>query len=54
MPILLPCRASEKELIKSFIVNGIESQGSSQALYISGVPGIGKTALLNEVMKEIK
>ena len=44
IPDELPCRENEQELIKQYIIEGIENNGSSSSLYISGMPGTGKTA----------
>jgi len=48
---MIPCREKEKKYIKDYLVNALESNGSGHSLYISGVPGIGKTASLLEIMR---
>lgn len=54
LPKQLLCRDSEKETIRDFILEGIENKGQAQSLYISGVPGLGKTACLMEVIRELQ
>lgn len=44
LPKNLPCREQEQERITNFIREGVENKGSSTMLYISGMPGTGKTA----------
>lgn len=53
-PKVLPCRHSEKEVITEFIISGLRNKGSSTSLYISGMPGTGKTATTLEVIKKIR
>ncbi|CAK59837.1 unnamed protein product (macronuclear) [Paramecium tetraurelia] len=53
VPDEILCRDQEKDLITKFIEDGIKNNGQSQALYISGVPGIGKTATVMEVQKKL-
>ena len=54
IPEVLPCRDEEKEIIESFIEIGLQNHGSSTSLYISGVPGTGKTATALEVINNMK
>jgi hypothetical protein len=53
VPDSLPCRDSEKEVIKEFVMSGLRNRGSSTSLYISGMPGTGKTATTLEVIKKL-
>ena len=43
----------EKEVIREFIQSGLRNRGSSTSLYISGMPGTGKTATTLEVIKKL-
>jgi Cdc6-like AAA superfamily ATPase len=47
----LPCRSEEKVEIEKFLMAAMNNQGSSTSLYISGMPGTGKTATTLEVVK---
>ena len=53
IPDQLPCRDSERAQIIEYIVNGLQNKGSSSSLYISGMPGTGKTATTLEVIKSL-
>lgn len=53
-PKTFPCRDSETQRIKEYITNGIRNKGSSSSLYISGMPGTGKTATTTRVISDIK
>ena len=50
----LPCREVEREEIYGFVKRGIEKGGGGSCMYISGVPGTGKTATVLEVMGALK
>ena len=52
-PDELPCREMEQEKIHNYIVNGIEQGRSSSSLYISGMPGTGKTATTLAIIRRI-
>ncbi len=52
LPKEIPCRMEEKGIISDFIQEGVRKKGKSSTLYISGVPGTGKTATFMEVVKE--
>ena len=56
VPPCLPCRDHEKLVISNFIKQGIHHKGNTNSLYISGLPGLGKTACVYEVKnrKEFK
>lgn len=56
-PNHLICREEEEGIIRDFVTKGIRNKGSSSSLCtercsldISGVPGIGKTALVRKVV----
>lgn len=49
-PVSLPCRDKEFEHIKSFMLSALCEGGSSSGLYISGMPGTGKTATIRRVL----
>ena len=53
IPEELPCRDKEKEIIRDFILSGLRNRGSSTSLYISGMPGTGKTATTLEVIQNL-
>jgi Cdc6-like AAA superfamily ATPase len=46
----LVCREKEKEKVTKFLVQCLKNKNGG-SLYISGSPGTGKTALIEEVMK---
>lgn len=50
VPENMPCRDEEKDQILKFCQKAIIEFGSSSSLYIYGVPGLGKTACLLEVV----
>jgi origin recognition complex subunit 1 len=50
IPDSLPCRDKERKMIIDYIENGLKNKGSSSSLYISGMPGTGKTATTLEVI----
>ncbi|CAF1151792.1 unnamed protein product [Adineta steineri] len=52
LPEAPPCREQESSSISAFITNKLDAQ-SGGALYISGVPGVGKTAIVNKVVREL-
>ena len=54
IPHELPWRNHEKKCIKEFIITSLESGGSQTSLYISGMPGTGKTATTIEIINELK
>ncbi|KAI6129306.1 P-loop containing nucleoside triphosphate hydrolase protein [Pisolithus croceorrhizus] len=47
-------RVTERETIKNFICSSWESQSTYPSLFISGMPGTGKTALVNAVLNELE
>jgi origin recognition complex subunit 1 len=53
IPDYFPCRDVEIEKIENYIKNGL-SDGSTTSLYISGMPGTGKTATTLEVVRRMQ
>uniref|UniRef100_A0A0N5BPH6 Origin recognition complex subunit 1 n=1 Tax=Strongyloides papillosus TaxID=174720 RepID=A0A0N5BPH6_STREA len=53
VPNELTCREEETKKIKSFVKSAISPSGTSSAMYISGVPGTGKTASTLKVLNEL-
>lgn len=51
VPKYLPCREKEIKEVHSFLESGIKQAGSNQILYISGMPGTGKTATVYSVIQ---
>ena len=54
IPKTFPCRESESNSIEAFIKAGLSNHGSSSTLYISGMPGTGKTATTLKIIENIK
>uniref|UniRef100_A0A8R1Y791 Origin recognition complex subunit 1 n=1 Tax=Onchocerca volvulus TaxID=6282 RepID=A0A8R1Y791_ONCVO len=54
IPERLPCRKAEFERICAFIKECIKNNAISQAIYISGVPGTGKTATVLQAVRHLK
>ena len=53
MPDSLPCREDEFAEVLSFTESKL-SEGTGGCMYISGVPGTGKTATVMEVIRTLK
>ncbi|XP_031621748.1 origin recognition complex subunit 1 isoform X2 [Contarinia nasturtii] len=53
VPTSLPCREKEYSSIYEFIIGKL-TDGSGGCIYISGVPGTGKTATVTQVIKTIQ
>ncbi|KAI8985155.1 P-loop containing nucleoside triphosphate hydrolase protein [Pilobolus umbonatus] len=53
VPESLPCREEEFETIMEYVKSAIQDN-SGTCIYISGVPGTGKTATVLEVMKHLQ
>ncbi|TKR83139.1 hypothetical protein L596_016776 [Steinernema carpocapsae] len=51
IPDRLPCRDQEYRHIEVFFKKAIAKNGESQSMYISGVPGTGKTATVLQVAR---
>ena len=41
-------------MIEEYLKNGLDNKGSSSSLYISGMPGTGKTATTLEIINKLK
>eukprot|EP00347_Sterkiella_histriomuscorum_P006386 403352961 len=54
IPDSFPCRGKERKYIEEYLANGLKNKGCSSSLYISGMPGTGKTATTLEVIKKFK
>lgn len=54
IPDELPCRDKERKIITDYIENGLRNKGSSSSLFISGMPGTGKTATTLAVIDDLK
>lgn len=52
----LQCRDSEQETIREFLASALSmgTNNSSRCLYVSGVPGTGKTATIREVLQSFE
>jgi len=50
---VLPCRSVERRQISLHLHSGIEHGGTSKVLYVSGMPGTGKTAIVLEVLEQV-
>lgn len=53
LPERMPCREEEAAEVEKFIRNAVSARGTSSAMYISGVPGTGKTATVISVVKQL-
>ena len=54
VPSHIPCRDEEHAAIASYLRNSIRQGGNGSPLYISGMPGTGKTATVREVVAELR
>ena len=54
IPDSIPCRDQEKKIVEEFLEEGLINKGIDHSLYISGVPGIGKTVSVMEVIKSLQ
>jgi len=54
VPGVLPCREYQRGQIKTFLDKAIRAGGTGGGLYISGMPGTGKTATLHQVVRELE
>jgi len=54
VPGVLPCREHQRNQIKTFLEKAILSGGTGGGLYVSGMPGTGKTATVHQVVRELR
>lgn len=54
IPPSLPCREEERATIHTFLRDAVARGGAGGALYISGMPGTGKTATVHEVVRSLQ
>ncbi|EER00107.1 origin recognition complex 1 protein, putative [Perkinsus marinus ATCC 50983] len=54
IPQALPCRDEERRSVYSFLWEAVNTGGAGNVLYISGMPGTGKTATVMGVVGELK
>lgn len=50
VPSHIPCREEEHHQIETYLRNSIKQKGNGSPLYVSGMPGTGKTATVREVI----
>jgi len=54
-PQSLPCRENENASVKQFVEKVLATDGGAgKCLYVSGIPGTGKTATVLEVMRNLR
>ena len=53
VPTTLPCREMEQQKISEYIRSGVKNFGSSSSLYISGMPGCGKTVCVMQQLDKL-
>ena len=54
VPESIPCREKERKEIYDYLYHSIQNKGNGSPLYISGMPGTGKTATVREVVRELQ
>jgi Cdc6-like AAA superfamily ATPase len=54
LPASIPCRDKEHAEMSTFLINGVKRGGASSALYVSGMPGAGKTCLMRQIVREMR
>ncbi len=54
VPSRLPCREEERKHILEFVDRAVRAGGLGAAMYISGMPGTGKTATVHEVIATLQ
>lgn len=54
LPDSLPCREKERAEIERFLESSVRRGGLGSALYVSGMPGTGKTATVTEVLRRLQ
>ena len=53
VPPSMPCRETERAVVLEFTADGLR-KGGGGSLYISGMPGTGKTATVREVVRQLQ
>ena len=54
LPDKMPCREMETATIKAYITRCIQKGGRNKPMYVSGLPGTGKTACISAVVKQLR
>jgi Cdc6-like AAA superfamily ATPase len=54
LPDDLPCRSDETDKITKYLRDAIKRKGENKPLYISGMPGTGKTACVMSCVKKLR
>ena len=54
IPTSIPCRETERREVYDYLRYSIKQGGNGSPLYISGMPGTGKTATVREVIRELQ
>jgi origin recognition complex subunit 1 len=54
LPEVLPCRTIEKDKVMTYLRSGLSRGGNIRPLYISGMPGTGKTACFLAAVKTLQ
>lgn len=54
LPASMPCREREREEVGDFLRQSLQLGGVGRGLYVSGVPGTGKTATVYEVVRSLR
>ena len=54
VPSHIPCRDEEHRQIEQYLRSSIQQKGNGSPLYISGMPGTGKTATVREVIADLQ
>jgi Cdc6-like AAA superfamily ATPase len=54
IPDELPCRDEERKNITTFLTTALKQGGNSSSLYISGMPGTGKTVTTLQVIAKLR
>nr|CEL67088.1 TPA: ATPase, AAA family protein [Neospora caninum Liverpool] len=54
IPDTLPCRAKECLQVRQFIRSSVLQSGNGEVLYVSGLPGTGKTATVQTVVRGLQ
>lgn len=54
LPKVMTGRENERSEIYNTLRNSIQSQSAGSPIYISGLPGVGKTSILKEIIKSLE